>query len=41
MTTMLELGQKVLRGDLTPPPIARLLGFVMKSLEPGHAVFEM
>jgi uncharacterized protein (TIGR00369 family) len=41
MTTMLEQGQKVLQGELTPPPIARLLGFVMKSLSPGHAVFEM
>ena len=41
MTTMLEQGQKVLRGELTPPPIARLLGFVLKSIEPGHAIFEM
>src|ERR1700740_1043687 len=41
MTTMLEQGRKVLRGELTPPPIARLLGFVLKSIEPGHAVFEM
>src|SRR2546427_2886795 len=41
MTTMFEQGQKMLRGELTPPPIARLLGFVVKSIEPGHAVFEM
>jgi uncharacterized protein (TIGR00369 family) len=41
MTTILEQGQKVLRGEQTPPPIARLLGFVLKSIEPGHAVFEM
>ena len=41
MTTMLEQGQKVLRGERTPPPIARFLGFVLKSLSPGHAVFEM
>jgi uncharacterized protein (TIGR00369 family) len=41
MTTLLEQGQKVLSGELTPPPIARLLGFVMKSIEPGHAIFEM
>ena len=27
MTTMLEQGQKVLGGELSPPPIARLLGF--------------
>jgi uncharacterized protein (TIGR00369 family) len=41
MTTMLELGQKLVRGEQTPPPIARLLGFVPKSIEPGHAIFEM
>jgi uncharacterized protein (TIGR00369 family) len=41
MTTILEQGQKVLRGELPPPPVARLLGFVLKSIEPGRAVFEM
>ena len=41
MTTILEQGQKMVRGELPPPPIARLLGFVMKSLEPGRAVFVM
>src|ERR1700736_2967707 len=41
MNTMLQQGQEILRGERTPPPIARLLGFVMKLLEPGHAVFEM
>ena len=41
MTNMLDQGQKVMRGELTPPPIARLLGFVLKVIEPGHAVFEM
>ena len=41
MTTLLEQGQKILRGELSPPPIARLLGFLPKSIEPGRAVFEM
>ena len=41
MTTMLEQGQRIMRGEQTPPPIARLVGFVLKSIEPGHAVFEM
>ena len=41
MTTMLEHGQKLLRGEQSPPPIARLLGFVPKSIEPGRAIFEM
>jgi uncharacterized protein (TIGR00369 family) len=26
---------------LPPPPVGRLIGFVMKSVEPGIAVFEM
>jgi uncharacterized protein (TIGR00369 family) len=41
MTTMLEHGQELVRGERTSPPIARLLGFVPKSIEPGHAIFEM
>ena len=41
MTTILDLAQKTLRGEVSPPPVARLLGFVLKSIEPGRAVFEM
>src|SRR5579871_1957172 len=41
MTTILELARKVQRGEAPPPPIGRLLGFVLKVIEPGHAVFEM
>jgi uncharacterized protein (TIGR00369 family) len=26
---------------LPPPPVGRLIGFVLKSIEPGHAIFEM
>ena len=29
------------RGEAPPPPIGRLLGFVLKEIEPGRAVFEM
>src|SRR5438270_374825 len=29
------------RGEASPPPIGRLLGFVLKGIEPGRAVFEM
>jgi uncharacterized protein (TIGR00369 family) len=29
------------RGEVPPPPIGRLLGFVLKAIEPGRAVFEM
>jgi len=41
MTNMLEQGQKILRGELGASPIARLIGIILKSIEPGHAVFEM
>jgi uncharacterized protein (TIGR00369 family) len=41
MTSMLEQGQQMVRGERTPPPIAHLLGFTLKSIEPGHAIFEM
>ncbi len=27
--------------QLPPPPVGRLIGFVLKSIEPGHAIFEM
>jgi uncharacterized protein (TIGR00369 family) len=41
MATILESAQKILRGEAAPPPIARLLGFVLKAIAPGRATFEM
>src|SRR5437660_161020 len=41
MATILELAQKMQRGEAPPPPIGKLLGFVLKVIEPGRAVFEM
>jgi uncharacterized protein (TIGR00369 family) len=41
MATILDLAQKTLRGELPPPPVGRLLGFVLKYIEPGRAVFVM
>src|ERR1700676_2578334 len=41
MATILELAQKMLRGEAPPPPIGRLLGFVLRAIEPGRAVIEM
>jgi uncharacterized protein (TIGR00369 family) len=41
MATILEKAQKMLRGEAPPPPIGRLIGFTLKSIEPGRAVFEM
>src|SRR5215468_7573755 len=41
MATILDLAQRMLRGEVPPPPVGRLLGFVLRSIEPGRAVFEM
>src|SRR3954454_23525514 len=41
MATILELAQKMQRGEAPPPPIGRLLGLFIKKIEPGRAVFEM
>jgi uncharacterized protein (TIGR00369 family) len=41
MATILEAAQRMLRGEVPPPPVGRLLGFVLKSIAPGRAVFEM
>ena len=41
MTTILELAQEIQRGEAPASPIGRLLGFALKGIEPGRAVFEM
>ena len=41
VNTMFEQGRRVLRCEQTPPPIARLLGFVVNAIDPGHAVFQI
>jgi uncharacterized protein (TIGR00369 family) len=41
MPTMLEMAQAMVRGEQPPPPVARLVGFILKEIEPGRAVFEM
>jgi uncharacterized protein (TIGR00369 family) len=41
MATILEHARKMQRGEVLPPPIGRLLGFVLVFIEPGRCVFEM
>jgi uncharacterized protein (TIGR00369 family) len=41
MATMLERIQGILRGEVPPPPVARLVGFTLVSVASGTAVFEM
>ena len=38
MTKPLDAIHRVLRGEAPPPPIATLLGFTLKAIEPGRAV---
>ena len=40
MPRMLDLMEKVMRGELPPPPVATLIGFSLASIEPGRAVIE-
>ena len=41
MATILELARRMLRREQPPPPVGQLLGFVLKAIEPGRAVFEL
>ena len=41
MATILDLAHRMLKGEVPPPPIARLLGFVLVAIEPGRAVFAL
>ena len=40
MATMLEQIQKVIRGELPAPPIAHLIGFTLRAVEPGRAIVD-
>lgn len=39
--SLLELGRRMIAGEVAPPPVARTVGFVMTSIGDGRAVFEM
>ncbi len=41
MSKMLDSIQMIRRGELPPPPVARLIGFTMASVELGLVVMEM
>ena len=40
MATMLEQIQKVIQGELPAPPVAHLIGFTVREVEPGRAVVD-
>jgi uncharacterized protein (TIGR00369 family) len=41
MPKMLDMMEKAARGELPPPPVARLVGFRLTSIRKGEAVVEM
>ena len=41
MSSLRNLGERMLRGEVPPAPVMRLVGFTARVLEPGHAVFEL
>jgi len=41
MGKSLDRLQKVVRGELPPPPVAKLIGFRLSSIKPGEAVIEL
>ena len=40
MAKMLETIERVRRGEIPSPPVARLIGFTLSAVEPGRAVIE-
>jgi len=40
MPKMLDRMQRVLRGEVPPPPIATLIGFTLTAIQPGQAEIE-
>jgi uncharacterized protein (TIGR00369 family) len=41
MARMLDLIEMVQRGELPPPPVAKLIGFSVTAIEPGRSVLEL
>lgn len=40
MSSLRELVQKIVNGEIPPPPVAQLIGFRVTSVEPGRAIVE-
>jgi uncharacterized protein (TIGR00369 family) len=41
MGTMLDAMQRLKRGEAAPPAVAALIGFTLREVEPGRAVFDL
>ena len=38
---MLSVGERIISGEVEPPPVAKLIGFNLRSVKPGRAVIDM
>jgi acyl-coenzyme A thioesterase PaaI-like protein len=38
---LMEAAEGIVRGEVAPPPVARLVGFEIRQIEPGLAVMEL
>ena len=38
---MLTVAERIISGEIDPPPVAKLIGFNLRSVEPGRAVLDM
>src|SRR5215831_7359907 len=41
MSSIGDIVQQLYRGALSPPPVARLIGFTLTAMQPGQAVIEL
>ena len=41
MSTLADVVQQIYRGELSPPPVAQLIGFKLTAVQPGQAVVEL
>jgi len=41
MSSIGDIVQQIYRGTLSPPPVAKLIGFTLTAIQPGQAVIEL
>jgi uncharacterized protein (TIGR00369 family) len=41
MSAMIEVAERIVRGEMAGPPVAQLVGFTLTHIEPGRAVMEL
>src|SRR4029453_1137036 len=41
MSSIADVVQQIYRGELSPPPVARLIGFTLTAMQPGQGVIEL